>query len=105
MPETQRSSLRPPLASFLPVARRWRWMLLAAALAAGVAGYVTAAGSGRAYESRADILVGSVNSGNNDDLQASAAPRRPTPSWRRRGGSSSRRRTACGSATSPATSR
>ncbi|HEV8153249.1 MAG TPA: hypothetical protein VGP78_09960 [Solirubrobacteraceae bacterium] len=71
MPETQRSSLRPPLASFLPVARRWRWMLLAAALAAGVAGYVTAAGSGRAYESRADILVGSVNSGNNDDLQAS----------------------------------
>jgi capsular polysaccharide biosynthesis protein len=71
MSETQRSSLRPPLASFLPVARRWRWMLLAAALAAGVAGYVTAAGSGRAYESRADILVGSVNSGNNDDLQAS----------------------------------
>ena len=71
MPETQRSSLRPPLASFLPVARRWRWMLLAAALAAGVAGYVTAAGSGRAYESRAEILVGSVNSGNNDDLQAS----------------------------------
>ena len=71
MPETQRSSLRPPLASFLPVARRWRWMLLAAAVAAGVAGYVTAAGSGRAYESRADILVGSVNSGNNDDLQAS----------------------------------
>jgi capsular polysaccharide biosynthesis protein len=71
MPETQRSSLRPPLASFLPVARRWRWMLLAAAVAAGVAGYVTAAGSGRAYESRADILVGSVNSGDNDDLQAS----------------------------------
>lgn len=71
MPETQRSSLRPPLASFLPVARRWRWMLLAAAFAAGLAGYVTAAGSGRAYESRADILVGSVNSGNNDDLQAS----------------------------------
>ena len=71
MPETQRSSLRPPLASFLPVARRWRWMLLAAAVAAGLAGYVTAAGSGRAYESRADILVGSVNSGDNDDLQAS----------------------------------
>ena len=43
MPETQRSSLRPPLASFLPVARRWRWMLLAAAFAAGLAGYVTAA--------------------------------------------------------------
>jgi capsular polysaccharide biosynthesis protein len=40
-------------------------------VAAGLAGYVTAAGSGRAYESRADILVGSVNSGNNDDLQAS----------------------------------
>jgi receptor protein-tyrosine kinase len=46
-------------------------MLLAAAVAAGLAGYVTAAGSGRAYESRADILVGSVNSGDNDDLQAS----------------------------------
>ena len=43
---------------FLPVARRWRWMLLAAAVAAGVAGYVTAAGCRPAYESRADVLVG-----------------------------------------------
>jgi hypothetical protein len=72
MNEPQRpESTRPPLAGFLPVARRWRWMLLAAALAAGVAGYVTAAGSGRAYESRADILVGSVNTADIDTLRAS----------------------------------
>jgi capsular polysaccharide biosynthesis protein/Mrp family chromosome partitioning ATPase len=72
MNEPQRpESTRPPLAGFLPVVRRWRWMLLAAALAAGLAGYVTAAGSGRAYESRADILVGSVNTDDIDTLRAS----------------------------------
>jgi capsular polysaccharide biosynthesis protein len=72
MNEPQRSeTTRPPLAGFLPVARRWRWMLLAAALAAGVAGYVTAAGAGRAYESRAEILVGSVNTADIDTLRAS----------------------------------
>jgi capsular polysaccharide biosynthesis protein len=72
MNEPQRpESTRPPLAGFLPVARRWRWMLLAAAFAAGVAGYVTAAGAGRAYESRAEILVGSVNTSDIDTLRAS----------------------------------
>jgi capsular polysaccharide biosynthesis protein len=70
MLESKRSDGRPPLAGFLPVARRWRWMLLAAALAAGVAGYVTAAGAGQAYESRADVLVGGIGTAEIDVLRA-----------------------------------
>ena len=70
MLESKRSDGRPPLAGFLPVARRRRWMLLAAALAAGVAGYVTAAGAGQAYESRADVLVGGIGTAEIDVLRA-----------------------------------
>jgi capsular polysaccharide biosynthesis protein len=70
MLESKRSDGRPPLAGFLPVARRWRWMLVAAALAAGVAGYVTAAGAGQAYESRADVLVGGIGTAEIDVLRA-----------------------------------
>jgi capsular polysaccharide biosynthesis protein len=43
------------------VLKRWRWMFLAATLAAGVAGYLTAGGGPPTYESRAVVLVGPIS--------------------------------------------
>lgn len=56
---------------FLAVVRRWRWMVLIAALSAGVAGYFVASNSDRTYESSAVLLVGPLNSGDPDSLKAS----------------------------------
>jgi capsular polysaccharide biosynthesis protein len=53
----------------LAVMQRWRWMLVAATLAAGVAGYITASRGAPEYESNAVLLVGPLSS-NNDTLQA-----------------------------------
>jgi polysaccharide biosynthesis transport protein len=68
----QTAAVQPPasgLHGFLAVVQRWRWMLVAATLAAGVAGYFTAASGSPEYESRAVLLVGSLSS-NNDTLDA-----------------------------------
>ncbi|WP_187368862.1 hypothetical protein [Baekduia soli] len=43
------------------VARRWRTMLLAAAVAAGLAGYAVGAGGHPTYEAKAVLLVGPIN--------------------------------------------
>jgi capsular polysaccharide biosynthesis protein len=52
---------RSGLAGGLTVLKRWRWMLLAGTLAAGVAGYLTAGGGPPTYESRAVLLVGPIS--------------------------------------------
>jgi capsular polysaccharide biosynthesis protein/Mrp family chromosome partitioning ATPase len=51
----------PGVAGFMKVVQRWRWMLLAATLAAGVAGYIGAARGAARYEARAVLLVGPLN--------------------------------------------
>ena len=51
----------PGVGGFIKVVRRWRWMLLAATLVAGVAGYVAASVGAPRYESRAVLLVGPLN--------------------------------------------
>jgi capsular polysaccharide biosynthesis protein len=70
MPQT---TAPPTAASGLPgvlaVMQRWRWMLLAATLAAGIAGYATASRGAPEYESSTVLLVGPLSS-NNDTLQA-----------------------------------
>lgn len=53
----------------LAVMQRWRWMLVAATLAAGIAGYATASRGEPEYESSTVLLVGPLSS-NNDTLQA-----------------------------------
>jgi capsular polysaccharide biosynthesis protein len=52
---------RSGLAGGMAALKRWRWMLLAGTLAAGVAGYVTAGGGPPTYESRAVLLVGPIS--------------------------------------------
>jgi capsular polysaccharide biosynthesis protein len=52
---------RSGLAGGLAVLKRWRWILLAGTLAAGVAGYLTAGGGPPTYESRAVLLVGPIS--------------------------------------------
>jgi capsular polysaccharide biosynthesis protein len=59
------------LRGFLAVVRRWRWMVLIAALSAGVAGYFVASESDRTYESSAVLLVGPLNTADPDSLKAS----------------------------------
>lgn len=54
-------SPRSGLAAGLAALKRWRWLILAATLAAGVAGYVTAGGGPPTYESRAVLLVGPIS--------------------------------------------
>jgi tyrosine-protein kinase len=51
----------PGLRGFVKVVRRWRWMLVAATLAAAVAGYITASDGAPRYEARAVLLVGPLN--------------------------------------------
>ena len=51
----------PGAVGFVKVVRRWRWMLVGAALVAGIAGYVTASVGAPRYESRAVLLVGPLN--------------------------------------------
>jgi capsular polysaccharide biosynthesis protein len=60
---------RSGLAGGLAALKRWRWILLAGTLAAGVAGYVTAGGGPPTYESRAVLLVGPIST-NLDTLRA-----------------------------------
>jgi capsular polysaccharide biosynthesis protein len=57
--------------AFAAVVRRWRWMIVIAAVAAGVAGYVVASGRAPSYTSRAVLLVGPINTDNADTLKAS----------------------------------
>jgi capsular polysaccharide biosynthesis protein len=57
------------ISGVLAVMKRWRWMLLAATLAAGLAGYATASRGEPEYESSAVLLVGPLSS-NNDTLTA-----------------------------------
>lgn len=57
------------ISGVLAVMKRWRWMLLAAMLAAGIAGYATASRGEPEYESSAVLLVGPLSS-NNDTLTA-----------------------------------
>jgi capsular polysaccharide biosynthesis protein len=52
---------RTGLAGGLGVLQRWRWILVAATLAAGAAGYLTAGGGPPTYESRAVLLVGPIS--------------------------------------------
>jgi capsular polysaccharide biosynthesis protein len=59
----------PGLAGFLAVVQRWRWMLVAAALAAGLAGYATAAGGSPQYETQTVLLVGPLST-DKDALEA-----------------------------------
>jgi capsular polysaccharide biosynthesis protein len=49
------------LAGGLAVLKRWRWILVAGTLAAGVAGYLSAGGGPPTYESRAVLLVGPIS--------------------------------------------
>jgi capsular polysaccharide biosynthesis protein len=51
----------PGVARFLAVLRRWRGMLLAAAVTAGLIGYFVASSGTPTYESRAVLLVGPIN--------------------------------------------
>ena len=60
----------PGLAGILAVIKRWRWMLVAATLAAGFAGYLTASSGEPTYESRAVLLVGPIST-DLDTLRAS----------------------------------
>ena len=59
----------PALAGVLLVVRRWRWMLVAATVAAAFAGYVTVAGGSPQYESHVTLLVGPIT-GESDTLRA-----------------------------------
>jgi capsular polysaccharide biosynthesis protein len=63
----QPSTAPPPtsawsLSTLLAVARRRRWMIIAATLAAGVAGYTVASDGAPEYEARAVLLTGSLSS-------------------------------------------
>jgi capsular polysaccharide biosynthesis protein len=70
---TPQTTAPPTAASGVPgvlaVMKRWRWMLLAATLAAGIAGYATASRGEPEYQSSAVLLVGPLSS-NNDTLTA-----------------------------------
>jgi capsular polysaccharide biosynthesis protein len=46
---------------FMKVVQRWRWMLLAATLVAGIVGYVGASRGAPRYEARSVLLVGPLN--------------------------------------------
>jgi len=43
------------------VARRWRTLLVVAALVAGIVGYAVGAGGHKTYEAKAVLLVGPIN--------------------------------------------
>lgn len=49
-------------AGWRAVVRRWRWMLLVAGVAAGLAGYVSASRSQPSYDAKAVLLVGPLSS-------------------------------------------
>jgi len=53
------------------VMRRWRWMILLAALAAAAAGYAVASTGSAKYESHAVLLVGPIETADADALRAS----------------------------------
>lgn len=59
--EAQSADSYPGVARFLAVLRRWRGMLLAAAVTAGVIGYVVASTRTPTYETRSVLLVGPIN--------------------------------------------
>jgi capsular polysaccharide biosynthesis protein len=59
----------PGLAGFLLLVRRWRWMLVAATVAAAFAGYVTATSHAPEYEAHVTLLVGPIT-GESDTLRA-----------------------------------
>jgi capsular polysaccharide biosynthesis protein len=48
-------------AGFAKVVQRWRWALIAATVAAGLAGYITASAAAPRYEARSVLLVGPLN--------------------------------------------
>jgi len=70
MIESSTTTAAPGLAGFLAVVKRWRWMLIAATIAAALAGYLSASAGDAQYESRAVLLVGPINAGS-DTLRAS----------------------------------
>jgi capsular polysaccharide biosynthesis protein len=57
---------------FLPLVRRWRWLLGSCALGAALVAWVLAATAGKTYEAEAKLLVGPVNA-DYPTLQASGA--------------------------------
>lgn len=61
-----------PTSGWRVVVRRWRWMLLVAALAAGIAAYVSAARDEPTYDGKAVLLVGPISS-DIETLRASGA--------------------------------
>ncbi len=70
MIESSTATAAPGLAGFLAVVKRWRWMLIAATIAAAIAGYLSASAGEPQYESKAVLLVGPINAGS-DTLRAS----------------------------------
>jgi capsular polysaccharide biosynthesis protein len=66
------SSSRDPvsgLAGFSALLKRWRWMLIAATLAAAIAGWVIASGDPPEYEAHVTLLVGPIG-GETDTIRA-----------------------------------
>src|SRR3954452_1848026 len=55
------TSASPGVGGFVKVVRRWRWMLVAATLVAGGAGYNPGSRRAPRYESHAVVLVGPLN--------------------------------------------
>jgi non-specific protein-tyrosine kinase len=59
------------LSGFVPVVKRWWWLLAVSTVVAGLAGYTVAAGKEPRYEARVQLLVGPVNA-DLDTIRAAA---------------------------------
>lgn len=60
-PETPRAGGSAGMANFLALLRRWRAMLVAAAVTAGVVGYLVSSSGDPTYSSQATVLVGPIS--------------------------------------------
>jgi capsular polysaccharide biosynthesis protein len=69
-PEPPREGASAGMTNFLALLRRWRGMLVAAAVTAGLVGYLVSSSGNPTYESRAVLLVGPI-SADLDTLRAS----------------------------------
>ena len=93
----------PGVARFLTVLRRWRGMLAAAALTAGVIGYLVASSGTPTYEARSVLLVGPINT-DLDTLRAAGQLAHTYAELQRASRSSTRPSGVSGCATSTRTS-